>query len=100
MTSGPIPPDVPRTRKAAGQFQHRLRPSVDDAGSVPRREDITQAQYSAWMAEPRECPACGSPNVAVDGGCFGGLWCLDCRTEWRVTRFPAGIDPDWWTLRG
>jgi len=86
--------------KAAGQFQHRLTPDVDALRSAQRREDITPAQYRAWMAEPHVCPACASPNVAIDGGCFGGLWCLACRSEWRVTRFPGGVDPAWWTLRG
>ena len=71
-------------------------------GTIPerRREDITQEQYGAWMAERRECPSCRSSNVAIDGESFGGLWCLDCRHEWRVTKFPAGTDPDWWTIRG
>jgi len=71
-------------------------------GAIPerRREDVTQAQYGAWMAERRECPACASSNVAIDGEHFGGLWCLDCRHEWRVAKFPGGTDPDWWTVRG
>jgi hypothetical protein len=100
VTSGSTSPTFPRPRQAAGQFQHRLPPSADDAGLVPRREDITQAQYGAWMAEPHKCPACGSPNVAIEGDRFGGLWCLECRHEWRVTRFPSGVDPAWWRQRG
>jgi hypothetical protein len=103
VTRGPLGPiSPPRRRARVKPFQHRARPLVLVNGvlSEQRRDDVTQAQYVAWMAEPRACPACASPNVAVDGECFGGLWCLECRHEWRVTRFPSGPDPAWWTLRG
>jgi hypothetical protein len=100
VTSGSITPNVRRGRKAAGQFQHRFPPNSDAASSGERRADVSQAQYVAWMAERRECPACTSLNVAIDAGSFGGLWCLECRHEWRVTRFPGGEDPEWWTQRG
>ena len=61
---------------------------------------VTQAQYGAWMAEQRACPACASANVAIDGTVFGGLWCLDCRHEWHDGRFAGKTGPDWWRLRG
>ena len=99
MTNGFLSANSHRTRRAAGQFQHHVLPGADEPTSRQRREDVTQAQYGAWMAEPRACPACTSPDVAIDGDRFGGLWCLACRTEWRVTRFPGGADPAWWTLR-
>ncbi len=100
MTDRILSPHVHRARRAAGQFQHRVLPEADEPTSGQRRGDVTQAQYRAWMAEPHACPACMSSDVAVDGDRFGGLWCLACRTEWRVTRFPGGTDPAWWTLRG
>jgi hypothetical protein len=86
--------------KANSPVHRAAAPLANGAIAERRREDITQAQYGAWMAERRECPSCASSNVAVDGESFGGLWCLDCRHEWRVTKFPGGTDPEWWTLRG
>lgn len=61
--------------------------------------DVTRAQYGAWMAERRTCPSCQSLNVAIDSELFGGLWCMDCRHEWRVTTLLDGTDPLWWTQR-
>lgn len=69
------------------------------ARSTARVSDVTRAQYGAWMAERRACPSCQSLNVAIDSELFGGLWCMDCRHEWRVTTLPAGEDPLWWTER-
>lgn len=103
MTGGAMEPGSRRRRQArAKPLLRRGLPQalVNSAITERRREDVTPAQYGAWMAERRECPACTSSNVAVDGERFGGLWCLDCRHEWRGTKFPGGADPDWWTLRG
>ena len=95
--------DPRRRGSARAKPLARRDPAHDLAKSAVterRREDVTQAQYGAWMAERRECPACKSSNVAVDGEHFGDLWCLDCRHEWHAAKFPGGDDPDWWNLRG
>lgn len=102
VTGGPMGSKSPgRQQTRSGLAVNHQASTAAVGGAIPgrRREDVTQAQYGAWMAERRECPACRSHNVAVDGEHFGGLWCLDCRHEWRATTFPGGADPEWWTQR-